>query len=181
MKLKLPIVIVGLFLFAISFRVFAQTPVNCYAKITAMAGNTLTLNNVNQVYASFTTGQYVIVMQMQADVIGANTTNTAAFGNLSTIQSAGLYEVAQISSITGSPTPTSITLTTALTNTYSTAANTSLQLISYPTLGSPNYTTTADISAVPWDGNVGGVVAFLVNGTLTLNHNITSDGAGFRG
>jgi hypothetical protein len=181
MKIKLPILFIGIFLLGITFRVSSQTPVNCYAKVTAIAGTTLTLNNVNQSFASFTTGQYVIVMQMQADVIGANTGNNSSFGTLSAIQSAGLYEVARIASITGSPTPTSITLTTALTNTYSTAANASLQLISYPTLGSPNFSTTNDISAVAWNGHVGGVVAFFVNGTLTLNHNITANGAGFRG
>jgi hypothetical protein len=180
MNKKLPISI-GIILLFVSLRVFSQTPVNAYAKITSIAGNTLSLNNVNQTYASFTAGQYVIVMQMQDDVIGANTGNNASFGNLSSIQSAGRYEVAQILSVTGSPTPTSVTLTTALSNTYHTTANAAAQLISYPTLGSPNYITTSDISAVPWNGNVGGVIAFLVNGTLTLNHNITADGAGFRG
>ncbi len=170
----------GLMLFSV-LHVYCQTPVNAYAKITAIAGTTISLSNVNQTFASFTTGQYVIVMQMQDDVIGANTTNTASFGNLSAIQSAGRYEVAQILSITGAPTPSSVTLTATLANTYNISANTSVQLISYPTLGAPNFTTTAAILAVPWDGNVGGVVAFLVNGTLTLNHNITADGSGFRG
>lgn len=173
--------LVAVFFLIISDFAFSQTPVNAYAKITSIAGATITVSNVNQVFASFTNGQYVIVMQMQDDVIGANTGNNASFGNLSSIQSAGLYEVAQISSITGSPTPTSITLTTTLSNTYTISANASVQLISYPTLGSPNYTTTSAISAVAWNGNVGGVIAFLVNGTLTLNHNITADGAGFRG
>jgi hypothetical protein len=120
-------------------------------------------------------------MQMQDNIIGGNTGNNASFGNIAAIASAGLYEVALISSITGAPTPTSITLASTLTNTYNISANSSVQIISYPTLGSPNYTTTSNISAVAWNGNVGGVVAFLVNGTLTLNHNITADGAGFRG
>ncbi|MEO5642170.1 MAG: T9SS type A sorting domain-containing protein [Bacteroidia bacterium] len=176
---RLPLIIGFLFLLQLS--VFSQTPVNAYAKITAIAGTSVSVNNVNQAFASFTSGQYVIVMQMQDNVIGANTSNNASFGNLSAIQAVGKYEVAQIASITGSPTPTSITLTAALTNTYNISVNSSVQLISYPTLGSPNYTTTSTISAVPWNGNVGGVVAFLVNGALTLNHNITVDGAGFRG
>lgn len=173
--------LVSVFLFITVGRVLAQTPVNAYAKITGIAGTTITLSNVNQSFGTFTVGQYVIVMQMQDNIIGANTGNNASFGNISAIASAGLYEVAQIATITGSPTPTSITLGTTLTNTYNISANSAVQLISYPTLGSPNFTTTNDISAVAWDGNVGGVIAFLVNGTLTLNHNITANGAGFRG
>jgi hypothetical protein len=174
-------VLVFVFFFFVTSPAFAQTPVNAYAKITGIAGTTITLSNVNQTFASFTVGQYVIVMQMQDNIIGGNTGNSASFGNIAAIASAGLYEVARIATITGSPTPTSITITTGLTNTYNISANSSVQLISYPTLGSPNFTTTSDISAVPWDGNRGGVIAFLVNGTLTLNHNITADGAGFRG
>src|SRR5690606_29106225 len=35
--------------------------------------------------------------------------------------------------------------------------------------------------ALDWNGNVGGVVAFDVDGTLNLAHNITADNKGFRG
>ena len=56
-----------------------------------------------------------------------------------------------------------------------------MQIISFPKFGTPNYTTTAAITALPWDGNVGGVVAMQVAGTLTLAYPITVDGQGFRG
>jgi len=55
---------------------FGQSIYNAYAKVTAIAGgNVLTVTNVNQVNHTFNVGEKVIVMQMQDDVIGGNTTN----------------------------------------------------------------------------------------------------------
>ncbi|MBL0744601.1 T9SS type A sorting domain-containing protein [Chryseolinea lacunae] len=151
--------------------------VNAYAKVTGIAGNVLTLSNINETNHTFTVGQTLIIMQMQDDVIGANTNDDTNFGNLSAIGNAGRYEVRTITA----KTATTITITPALTYTYNTGANAAVQIISYRVYGSPNYTTTADMAALDWDGNVGGVLAIRVNGTLTLNHNITANGAGFRG
>ncbi|WP_339792789.1 T9SS type A sorting domain-containing protein [uncultured Imperialibacter sp.] len=82
--------------------------------------------------------------------------------------------------VTGTPgTPSSITLTSSLANTYNTGANSSLQIISFPEY--VNYTTTANLTALPWDGNVGGVFAIDVNNTLTLANNISVNAQGFAG
>lgn len=170
----------GLFLL-LSFCILTVLPcygqvINAYAKVTSISGNTLNLSNVNETFHTFTIGEPVIIMQMQDDVI-SGTTNNSSFGSLGSIGSAGLYEVQQISG----KTATTLTLASSLTNTYNTGTNSSVQVISLRVLGSPNYSTTANITALDWDGNVGGVVALRVNGTLTLNHDITANGAGFRG
>lgn len=157
----------------------AGAQINAYAKVTAVSGATLSLSNANQTYHTFAAGEQIIVMQMQDNVIGSNTANTATFGTLSTIANAGKYEVATISSVSGMPT--SMTLTAALTNTYTISTASSVQIISFNTLSTTNYTTTANIPAVSWNGNVGGVVAFQVGGTLTLANSVTADGQGFRG
>jgi len=161
----------------------AQSPVNAYARVTGIAGTVLNLSNVSETFDTFEDGEYVIIAQMQDDVIGANTTNAATFGNLSAIASAGLYEVAMISTHTESGgLPNTVTLSSALSNTYNTGANSRVQLISFPVLGSPNYTSpAAGISATAWNGNTGGVIAFWVQGTLTLGGNITANASGFRG
>lgn len=150
--------------------------INAYAKVTGISGNVLTVSNVNETNHTFTVGQDVIIMQMQDNVI-SGTNNDANFGGLGSIGSAGKYEVKMITA----KTATTITLNTAPTFTYNTGANASVQVISFRLYGSPNYTTTGNMSALPWDGNIGGVVAFKVNGTLTLNNNVTASGAGFRG
>ncbi|HQQ95230.1 MAG TPA: T9SS type A sorting domain-containing protein [Bacteroidia bacterium] len=160
----------------------SQTIVNAYAKITSVTNSSvLALSNVNQTNHTFTVGGQVVIMQMQDDVIGTNTTNASTFGDLSSIANAGNYEIRTISAITPtSGTPTSITITPNLSNTYNTGSNASVQLISFRDLGA-NYTTTANISGVTWNGNVGGVVAFYTSGTLTLNHRVQANGLGFRG
>jgi hypothetical protein len=161
----------------------AQSILNAYAKVTTVnaARTLLNVSNVNEANHTFNVGDQVIVMQMQDDCIGTNTTNVATFGDLGAIANAGVYEIRAIASrAPASGTPTSITLGQPLTNTFNTGANSSVQLISYRNLGA-NYTTTANITGLAWDGNVGGVIAILVTNTLTLNHSITADGIGFRG
>jgi hypothetical protein len=159
----------------------ATAQINAYAKVTSISGTTINLSNVNQTYHTFATGEQIIVMQMQDNVIGGNTSNTSTFGTLATIANAGTYEIATISTIVGGATPTSITISSALANTYNTATNGSVQIISFNLLSATNYTTTANITGVAWNGSVGGVVAFRVGGTLTLANSVSADGLGFRG
>lgn len=169
-----------LFLLAYSFHLGAQ--VNAYARVDAISSTTLSISSPNEIYGTFTAGMQVIIMQMQDNVIGSNTSDNAAFGNLSTISSTGMYEVAVISSVVRSAgVATQIIINSPLAKTYNTGTHSSVQVISFPKLGTTSFTTTADINAVAWNGSVGGVVAFRVNGKLTLNHNIIADNSGFRG
>ncbi|MCO6500207.1 MAG: T9SS type A sorting domain-containing protein [Vicingus serpentipes] len=178
---KIIIGVLWMLISVIPFEVFSQE-INGYAKVTSVAGSVLTLSNVDEAFDSFEDGEQIIIMQMQDDVIGSNTGNDASFGDLGDIQSAGLYEVLTVVSHTESGgLPTTITVSGNFLNTYNTGVNSSLQIITYPTFGSPDYTTTADMSAKSWDGNTGGIIAFNVNGVLTLAHNIDADDAGFRG
>jgi len=174
MKIKL-FLFVSFFCLSLTNDSRAQV-VNAYAKVTAISGNELTLSNINETNHTFNVGEEVVIMQMQDNVIDG-TTDASTFGTLGSIGSAGLYEVKTISA----KTATTITLDSAPSNTYNTGTNSSVQVISFRLFGSPDYTTTADIAALDWDGNVGGIVAIRVAGTLTLNHNITANGAGFRG
>ena len=179
MKLKLLFATILLSLFVLSAK--AQV-INAYAKVTNVAGSILTLSIVDESSDTFEDGEKIIIMQMQDDVIGANTANNSSFGDLSDIQNAGYYEIVTISTHTESAgIPSTITIVETLSATFNTGANSSVQIISFPTLGSPDYITTANISALNWDGDIGGVVAFNVAGVLTLAHNISADAAGFRG
>lgn len=157
----------------------ANAQVNAYARVTNIdASRTqLTVTNVNQTYHSFIAGEQVIVMQMQDDVIGANTSNNTNFGRLSNIQSAGLFDISTISSVNS----TTIVLNAPLQNVYNFNSQSRVQVISFRKLSTGDYTTTANITALAWNGNVGGIVAIQVPGILTLAHSITADGKGFRG
>lgn len=170
------IVLLALAYFVQLTAIYSQT-VNAYAQVTAINGTTLTLANVNEVFHSFIEGEKVMIMQMQDNVIGTNTNNNVNFGNLANIQSAGLYE---ISTIQARPNATTVVLN-QLVNSYNICNNCRVQLISFRKLGNPNFTTTGNITGLPWNGNIGGVVAFEVQGNLILNHNILANGIGFRG
>ncbi len=161
----------------------AQAQVNGYAAITSFSGSTLNVGTSNEAAATFTIGKSIIIMQMQDDVIGANTADNTSFGNLSAIKKAGHYEVRIITSVTRSGgVLTKIGLNAGLGTGFATGTNSSLQAITYELLGGGgNYATTAAITAPAWNGSIGGVVAFEVGGALQLRHNITANGVGFRG
>lgn len=164
-----------------TFSIFCQSSINAYAKVTNIAGGVLTVSNVDETDDTFEVGEFLIIMQSQDDVIGS-VANNSSFGNLGSVSSAGRYEIIEISAISESGgVPTSITLNRTPTNSYNTGANSSLQVISFPRLGSPDYTTTSNLSATAWDGDIGGIIAFEVEGTLTLAHNIDANADGFRG
>lgn len=164
-------------LIVLSFDSYSQTIINAYAKVINISGVNLDLSNVNIANDDFLVGEEVIIMQMQDDIIGANTGNNSDFGNIAAIANAGLYEVATIASHTSGST--SLTLTKALTNSYNIGANSSVQIISYPKY--TNYSTSGELTALAWNGNIGGVFAINVTNTLTLSDNISVDNLGFRG
>ena len=104
--------------------------INGYAKVTSLSGATLTLSNVNEAAHTFEDDEWVVLMQMQDDVIGT-TANSASFGDLGSIASAGLYEIRQIDSHTESlGLPATITLKSVPTNSYNTCPNCSVQILS---------------------------------------------------
>jgi hypothetical protein len=159
--------------------------VNAYARVTDINSSKtrLTIDNLNESNHSFDAGEEVIVIQMQENVIGSNTSDNSSFGNLSAgnIGNAGFYEVGIVSSINSSRTR--ITLTAALTKNFTIGTNSSVQVVSFRKFSSGNYSTTDNMAALPWNGSlgIGGVVAIQTGGTLTLRHNITADGRGFAG
>lgn len=174
--------IVLCFLLDLNFTIIHAQHVNGYAEVTSITGNVLSLANVNETGDSFENGEQIIIMQMQDDVIGENISNTSSFGNLSSIESVGLYEIHTISTHTeSSEVPIFITLSSSLINTFNTGEHSKVQIITFPKLGAPHYQTTADIVALDWDGNIGGVLAFDVDSTLTLTHNLSAEAKGFRG
>jgi hypothetical protein len=166
------------FVLSFFFSVNTEAQINAYAKITAISnGSVLTVSNLNQAFGNFIVGGDVVVMQMQGASITGNTSDNSSFGNLTAINSVGLYEVGTILSINGAST--TITLTKQLSNSYTPAD--ALQLISYPKLGTTSFATTSNMTAVAWDGNRGGVLAFYVTGNLSIGHNISVNTLGFRG
>lgn len=172
--------VVALFFSLLMIGFYSFSQVNAYAKVASISGNVLTVNSVHEAFDSFEDGEQLILIQMQDVSIGGNTTNNASFGMLNAILTCGNYEIVTLASHTElAGTPNSLTLTGPLTKTYEPSA--SLQIISFPTLGGATFSTTSNMSALPWDGNIGGIIAFRVNGKLDLHHSIEANAKGFRG
>ena len=118
-------------------------------------------------------GDLILIMQMQDSTTPAN---------------AGLYEYAQIASLSG----TTIGLNRTLTNAYNNQISTSSPWVlrNWQVVWVPQYsavTVSATVSADRWSINTttgvvsGGIVAMDVAGSLALNGTVTVAGAGFRG
>jgi len=103
---------------------------------------------------SFATGQKVLIHQTQ----GTN---------------AGQWERREIASYTAG----TITLTEKLSNTYTTGAQV-IVLLEYTNVTVNSGKTW---TAKAWNGTVGGILAFLANGTVTVTGTITATGKGFVG
>lgn len=120
----------------------------------------------------FNIGDTVIIMQMKGAV--ADSSNTAAFGAILDYRNAGQYEYNFVAGKTGNR----IELRNIILRTYDIPVG-RVQLIRVPYF--QHYSTPKTMTCLPWDGRVGGVLAYNVAGTLTLNHDLDVSGKGFRG
>jgi hypothetical protein len=171
-----------LFTTILSVNMRSQVIYNAYARVTNYSGTSFTVANLTEPTSySFAVGGNVILMQMQDHVIGTNTTNIASFGDIANIQSAGLWEQKTITAITRSGTNATITLNASPINTYNTGNNSRFQIISFIQLSAAAFTTSNNITATAWNGDIGGIVAIEVGTDLILQHSITTNSIGFRG
>ncbi|ADV67896.1 hypothetical protein [Deinococcus maricopensis] len=134
-------------------------------------------------------GDLILIVQMQDGTINntnTTTSTTRTYGDGSTGQgvtawgSAGLYEYATVTAVnTGTLTIKGAGTNSGLVNTYTNVGAARFQVIRVPSYSSA--TLSATVTALPWNGSVGGIVALDVSGKLQLNAGIDVSGRGFRG
>ncbi len=120
----------------------------------------------------FNTGDTVLMIQMKGAII--DSTNTAAFGTITDYKNAGNYEFNYVKGRVGNV----IELRNALTRQYDIPAG-KVQLVRVPYYTAVNINGT--LTCLPWDGRKGGVLAFNVLNSLTLNADLDVSGRGFNG
>jgi LPXTG-site transpeptidase (sortase) family protein len=144
--------------------------------------------------AAIQAGDLLLVIQMQGadidstntDAYGDGTAGAPASGNLGSNFSAGQYEyVVATSAVSGG----SVSISSGLVNSYfeqnypvgaGNQGQRRFQVIRVPQYSSA--TIVGTVTALAWNGTVGGVVAVDVAGTLDLNGNsVNVSGQGFRG
>jgi uncharacterized repeat protein (TIGR01451 family) len=173
----------------------AGTPagvVNTYYPATASASagaTSISLGASSGAATAIASGDLLLVIQMQdADIRSSNNSNygsgTGTGTGYTSLNQAGLYEFVKATNAVGTGGG-SVTLATGLANSYrrrlATATN---GQSTFQVVRVPQYTTatvSGTLSAAPWDGTKGGIVAIDVAGALTINGIVEADGKGFRG
>ncbi|MBS1665913.1 MAG: T9SS type A sorting domain-containing protein [Bacteroidetes bacterium] len=145
--------------------------VNSYYQVTAInsATNTITVSNST----GLTSQTRVLLMQMKGAAI--NGSNNASYGNITSINNAGNYEMNTICSVSGND----ILLKYQMLNSYTVSG--AVQLVSVPSFKS--VTVSGAIQGTAWDpsSNTGGIVAIEASDTIYLNNNIDVSGQGLIG
>lgn len=149
-----------------------QTPIsgviNDYQSILEICGpSAIRLTDVS----AYAPTDRIMIWQGTGAVI--QTANSPSFGDITDTAQVGYYELNTICVISGD----TLHLQYDLLNTYSAAA--ALQAIRVPVYQDAE--VVGDLVAMPWDGQVGGVIALEVTGTLTMGANIDASGSGYRG
>jgi len=140
--------------------VIALDQTSCQNKVTVEDASTLN------------PGDTVLIIQMKGAII--DSTNTANFGTITEYRNAGNYEFNYVNSKTGNV----VELKGNLTRLYD-VPNGKVQMIRVPYY--ENATITSTLTALPWDGDKGGVLVLHAKDTITLNADINLSGKGFRG
>ena len=163
------IIIFSCFLWTLSAQEMISGIINEYTAVTAIGdcNNSVTVSNPND----FGIGNQVIIIQIKGAEINSN--DNADFGKITSFGNAGKYEKAVISAINGNE----IEFEGTFVNEYTPSGK--VQLVSMPVY--ENVEVIGELTAMPWNGTIGGILAFESTGTLTISENITVVGLGFRG
>ena len=132
--------------------------------------NALKLDNVS----GLAYGNTVLIVQMKGATI--NTTNSSAsFGDVTSLNSAGNYEIATICSVSND----SVYFFNTILNSYD--VNYKVQLVKFGEYYSANVTDT--VKAQSWNNSTGkgGILAIKVEEDLTLNAPLFADSTGYKG
>jgi large repetitive protein len=149
---------------------------DCNAGDLVIDVNNSGLNTLGTFGGPLEAGDLVMIIQMQGATIQGGV-NNITWGEILSYNNCGLYEFKEVAAV---PNSTNIEFTCPVENAYSSSGH--VQVIRVPRYN----TLTVDggtITALPWNGLRGGIVAIEVDGltTLTNGGKIDVTGQGFRG
>ena len=165
----------GIFMF-ISSLAFSQSTnisgiVNTYHKVIDLIPSKAAVRVTDVTGLGY--GNLVLVIQMKGAAI--STANNSTYGDTTSLNGAGTYEIATICAVIDD----SVFFFHDLMNTYDMTQK--VQLVKFGEYYNANVTAT--VKAASWDSatGLGGVLAIRTEETLTLNASMTADSAGYRG
>ncbi|MBK7914979.1 MAG: hypothetical protein IPJ94_01730 [Chloroflexi bacterium] len=166
--------------------------INRYAPVTAINGNTITVaditalnDTVDNHYANDVLAADDLLLIYQAK--GAVFTDSTDFPTYGAFDygKAGTYEFAVVTAVSGNDITVSSTTTTAyacsgISGIYDTI-NGNVQVVRVPQYNNLTIQNGATVTAAPWNGQTGGIVALHVRYNLVVDGTIDVSGLGFRG
>lgn len=155
-----------------------STIVNRYAALQADAtvgSLDLTVDNMADLLP-LEPGDMLLVVQMQGAAI--DQTDSASYGSMVNLNSAGRHEFVTVASVSGNTIKIEGGCA-GLQNDYAAAGHT--QVVRVPQVTDLVVEPGAKLTAPPWDGRVGGIVAVHVNGVARIDGQIDVSAMGFRG
>lgn len=161
-------------LLIIGLSVSGQTPIsgviNTYYEVTGIdkCNNAITLTATP---IGLAVGDNVALIQMRG--VDADADNDNTYGSILNYAKSSVYELFTVQAISFNV----VTLNEVIEKLYSIPGRVQLVRI-------PEYTdveVTGTVTGLPWSGTVGGVVALIATGTLTMSADIDASGIGFRG
>lgn len=122
--------------------------------------------------SAFDTGDTVLLIQMKGVIIDSS--NSSAFGDITSYNNVGNYEFNIVKSRSGSR----IYLSNELIRDYDFKSGI-VQLVRVPFY--TNFSINKPLTALPWDGQKGGVLCFNASGIVNMGADIDVSGKGFIG
>lgn len=157
----------------------------CYSQTTNINGVVNVYQHVTEVIpskacvrvsntAGLAQGRKVLLIQMKGASI--NTANSSTFGDTTSLNNAGNYEISTICTIRDD----SVFFVYNILNNY-TPSTGKVQLVQFGEYVNAN--VTADVTAPAWDNvnGTGGVIAIFAEADIIMNASITANGKGFAG
>lgn len=144
--------------------------INSYTEVISLDKCTNALNVSDA--SSFKTGDTVLLIQMKGAIV--DSTNSAAFGNVLNYRNAGNYEYNLVDQVSGN----SIILRNVILKQYD-FPGAAVQLVRIPSYQTA--TIIDKLTSLPWNGKIGGILAFDVRDTLIMAADMDVTGKGFAG
>jgi uncharacterized repeat protein (TIGR01451 family) len=126
--------------------------------------------------AALTPGDLILIIQMAGASIDQS--NTASYGTVTNLNSAGRHEFVTVNAVQGNTIRINPPCG-GLRFSYSAAAKT--QIIRVPQYTTLTINNGASLTAPPWDGRTGGIVAVHVQNNAIINGTVDVTGLGYRG
>lgn len=155
----------------ISAQTLISGVINDYVDVTAIDATSSSIEVSDA--TDFSAGDRVLLIQMKGAII--DETDSDSYGTISDYNNAGNYEFQTICSIEGNE----IFFSYELVKDYELSG--AVQLVRVPVYEDATI-SGGNVTALPWDGEIGGIVVFEVAGTLDFGtQNINVEEQGFRG